>query len=159
MRKKDLIILVISLLICQMAGLVGSFFTAPSIPVWYASLKKPTFNPPNEVFSPVWITLFVLMGISLYLVWRKPIKEPQIKIALIIFFVQLALNTLWSILFFGLRLPFLVFVEIILLWIAIFLTIMKFFKVSKWAGILLFPYILWVSFAAVLNFFLWHLNR
>lgn len=159
MRKKDLIKLIVSLLVCQLAGLVGSFFTAPSIPVWYASLNKPSFTPPNEVFSPVWIALFVLMGISLYLIWRKPLKEPQVKIALLIFFVQLALNTLWSIIFFGLKSPFLAFIEIIILWMVIFLTIMKFFKVSKLAGILLIPYILWVSFAAVLNFFLWSLNR
>ncbi len=159
MRKKDVIKLAVSLLICQLAGLVGSFFTAPSIPVWYASLQKPSFNPPDEVFSPVWITLYVLMGISLYLIWRKPVKERGVKIALFYFFVQLALNTLWSILFFGLKSPFLAFIEIILLWITIFLTIMKSYKVTKWAGILLVPYILWVSFAVVLNFFLWNLNR
>lgn len=159
MRKKDVIKLVVSLLICQLAGLVGSFFTSPSIPVWYASLQKPSFNPPDEVFSPVWITLFVLMGISLFLVWRKPLKERGVKIALIYFFVQLALNTLWSILFFGLKSPFIALLEIILLWIAILLTIIKSYKVSKWAGILLIPYILWVSFASVLNFFLWSLNK
>jgi len=149
--------LVASLIICQLAGFVGSLFTAPAIPGWYASLEKPSFNPPNWLFSPVWIFLFVLMGITLYILWQNMAKR-EARIALIFFFVQLGLNVLWSVLFFGLNSPVLAFVEIILLWIFILLTMIKASRVSRAAVFLLLPYILWVSFAAVLNFFLWRLN-
>ncbi len=149
--------LIASLVICQLAGFVGSFFTTPAIPGWYASLEKPSFNPPNWLFSPVWIFLFVLMGITLYILWQKGEKRES-RIALIFFFIQLGLNILWSLLFFGLKSPMLAFVEIILLWIFILLTITKASKVSRATVFLLLPYILWVSFAAVLNFFLWRLN-
>ncbi len=157
--KKDIIKLIVSLLICQAAGFLGSLVTTPSIPVWYASLEKPSFSPPNWVFSPVWITLYALMGISLYLLWREDTKIPKVQIALFFFVVQLILNIGWSMVFFGLKLPLLAFIEILLLWIAILLTILRAVKVSKTAGLLLLPYILWVSFAAGLNFFLWYLNR
>ena len=156
--KRDIIKLIASLVICQLAGVVGSFFTTPAIPAWYASLEKPSFTPPNTVFSPVWITLFVLMGLSLYLMWREPLREPGIKIALFLFILQLILNVCWSIIFFGLKSPFMAFVEIIILWITILLTILASLRVSRIAAILLIPYILWVSFAAVLNFFIWNLN-
>ncbi|UCC40783.1 MAG: tryptophan-rich sensory protein [Candidatus Aminicenantes bacterium] len=158
MGKKDLLKLIISLIICQLAGVIGSLFTSPAIPTWYASLKKPSFNPPNWVFSPVWITLFVLMGISLFLLWRKTAEDKKVKTAVMFFAIQLVLNMCWSAIFFGLKAPFFAFIEIIFLWIAILLTILKSYKVSKAAGALLIPYILWVSFAAVLNFFLWNLN-
>ncbi len=149
--------LVASLIFCQLAGVIGSFFTVPAIPEWYASLEKPSFNPPNWIFSPVWIFLFVLMGITLYVLWQNLAKK-EARVAGILFMVQLALNILWSVIFFGLKSPALAFVEILLLWIFILLTMIKAFKVSKVAAYLLFPYILWVSFAAVLNFFLWRLN-
>jgi tryptophan-rich sensory protein len=158
MRKRNLLKLVASLVICQLAGIVGSFFTTPSIPTWYASLKKPSFNPPNWLFSPVWISLFVLMGISLYFLWIHSKEGRKAKIALYYFGLQLVLNMLWSVLFFGLKSPLLGLIEIIILWAAILMTILKSFQVSRTAGILLLPYILWVSFAAVLNFFLWNLN-
>jgi benzodiazapine receptor len=158
MRKKDSLKLLISLIICQLAGVIGSLFTSPAIPTWYASLKKPAFNPPNSVFSPVWITLFVLMGISLFLLWRKTLEYKKVRIAILFFAIQLVLNVCWSIIFFGLKSPFFAFIEIVILWIAILLTILKSYKVSKAAGALLIPYILWVSFAAVLNFFIWNLN-
>lgn len=158
MTKRSLIILVSSLIICQLAGILGSLFTTPYIPTWYASLTKPSFNPPNWLFSPVWITLFVLMGISLYFLWEKSLRERKVKIALIFFSIQLVLNILWSILFFGFKSPFSAFIEIVFLWVAILLTILLSLKVSKIAAALLVPYILWVSFAAVLNFFIWNLN-
>lgn len=148
--------LVISIFVCQLVGIIGSFFTASSVSSWYPTLVKPAFNPPNWVFSPVWITLFVLMGVSLYLVWEKGFREN--KTAITIFGVQLGLNVLWSILFFGLKSPLLAFIEIIFLWAAILLTILKFYKISKWSAYLLIPYILWVSFAAVLNFAIFYLN-
>jgi len=158
MRIVDILKLVGSILLCQLAGFLGSLFTTPAIPTWYQTLKKPFFTPPNWIFSPVWIGLFILMGISLFLVWRRS-DHPPFKPALIFFFVQLILNILWSVAFFALRSPFLGLIDIVLLWIAILLTILNFFKVSKWAGALLLPYLIWVSFAAVLNYFLWALNR
>ena len=150
--------LVVSVLVCQAAGVVGSLFTSPSIPTWYASLQKPNFNPPNWIFAPVWTILFLLMGISLYLVWSKGLRIKKVKTAVFIFAIQLILNMLWSFLFFGLQSPLYAFIEIVILWLAILLTITSFYKISKIAGYLLLPYILWVSFAAVLNFSILILN-
>ncbi len=158
MKKSDILKLIVSLIICQLAGFVGSLFTTPSIPIWYAALEKPSFTPPNWVFSPVWISLFVLMGISLFLVWQKSFHYPGVSGAMLWFGIQLFLNMLWSILFFGLKSPFFAFVGIIFLWVAIFLTLIKSFKVSRLASVLLVPYICWVSFAAILNFAIWNLN-
>jgi len=149
--------LIASLIICQLAGLIGSFFTTPAIPVWYASLEKPSFNPPNWLFAPVWIFLFVLMGITLYVLWQN-VEKKEARSALIFFIIQLGLNVLWSVLFFGLKSPMLAFIEIIVLWIFILLTMIKASRVARVTVFLLSPYILWVSFAAVLNFFLWRLN-
>ncbi len=150
--------LAISVVVCQLAGLAGYFFTASSVPSWYGSLAKPSFNPPYWVFSPVWITLYALMGISLYLVWQKGLMKKNVKAALIAFGIQLALNILWTVIFFGLRSPFYAFIEIIFLWAAILLTIINFYKVSKYSAYLLVPYILWVSFAIALNFVIIILN-
>jgi len=144
--------LILSIGLCLGAGVLGSFFTTSSIPTWYTSLNKPFFSPPNWVFGPVWTILYIMMGASLYLVWIKA-KVPAV------FWVQLVLNALWSIIFFGMRNPALAFVDIIALWIAIFLTIKYFYKINKLAGQLLLPYLLWVSFASVLNFFIWQLNH
>jgi tryptophan-rich sensory protein len=161
MEKSTLLViskLIASIVICQLAGVIGSLFTTPAIPTWYATLRKPSFNPPNWIFSPVWITLFVLMGIAAFLVWNKGLSDQKVKIALSIFAVQLILNVLWSVMFFGLRSPLAGLFDIVVLWMAILLTILYFFRVSSAAGILLIPYILWVSFAAVLNFSIWRLN-
>lgn len=155
---RGIIKLIISIVICQLAGFFGSLFTRPAIPTWYTTLSKPTFTPPNWVFSPVWITLFVLMGISAFLVWNKGLDYKGVKKALTIFIIQLILNTFWSLAFFGLKSPLFGFLVIIILWVAILFTISNFFKVTKTAGILLIPYILWVSFAAALNFSIWRLN-
>jgi tryptophan-rich sensory protein len=157
MKLNDILKLAVSIILCQLAGFLGSLFTTPAIPTWYQTLHKPFFTPPNWIFSPVWISLFLLIGISLFLVWRRQ-DHPQAKIALIFFFVQLILNTLWSAAFFGLRSPLLGLIDIVLLWVAILLTIQNFSKVSKMAGFLLLPYLLWVGFAALLNFSLWILN-
>ena len=157
MKIKDILKLVISIFLCQLAGFLGSLFTAPAIPTWYKTLDKPFFSPPNWIFSPVWISLFILMGISLFMVWRKQ-EQPRFKVALIFFFVQLIFNILWSAAFFGLRSPLLGLIDIVLLWVAILLTIQHFLRISRMAGLLLLPYILWVSFAVVLNFSLWILN-
>lgn len=152
------ILLIISIALCQLAGIIGSIFTSKSVKTWYITINKPAFNPPGWVFGPVWITLYALMGVSLYLIWKSPGGSEFKKTAFVIFFIQLILNALWSFLFFGLESPFLGFIEIIVLWFFIALTIFYFSKISKVAVYLLIPYIAWVSFAAVLNFFLWRLN-
>ena len=154
----EILKLIFSLAICQFAGFIGSLFTTPSIPTWYAALSKPSFNPPNSIFGPVWTTLFLLMGISAYLIWRKGVQNNNVRIALLIFILQLLLNVLWSYLFFGLHSPSSAFFEIIFLWLAILITFLSFMKISKSAGILLLPYLLWVSLATILNLFIWKLN-
>jgi len=141
---KNISKLFLSIGLCLGVGFLGSIFTTSSIPTWYATLSKPFFSPPNWVFAPVWTTLYILMGISLYLVWQKR-KIPSV------FWIQLILNFTWSIIFFGLKNPMLAFVNILALWIAIFLTIKSFSKINKLAGQLLYPYITWVSFATLLN--------
>ena len=150
--------LIVAILLCQFAGIVGSVFTASSVQTWYVTLQKPDFNPPSWLFGPVWITLYTLMGISAYLVWDKGWKKNQVKVALLVFAVQLIMNSFWSILFFGLQSPSYAFIQIIFLWLFIVLTILKFYKISKTAGLLLIPYLLWVSFAAILNYYIWQLN-
>jgi tryptophan-rich sensory protein len=150
--------LLIAILGCQIAGVVGSIFTAPSIPTWYATIEKPGFTPPNWVFAPAWTFLFVLMGVSAYLVWNKGLENRKVRISLLIFGIQLVLNVVWSFLFFRLQSPLYAFFEIIVLWLTIVLTILNFFKISRAAGWLLIPYITWVSFAAILNFSIVRLN-
>lgn len=144
--------------VCQLAGIVGAIFTAQSVRTWYTTLQKPAFSPPNWLFGPVWITLYTMMGIALYIVWQKSETVSIPRIAFIAFAVQLLLNALWSFLFFGLQSPLLGFVEISLLWVMIVVTMVLFWKVSVPAGLLLVPYLLWVSFATVLTFSIWRLN-
>lgn len=158
MEIKNISRLVVAIFVCQMAGVVGSVFTRPSISSWYATLRKPAFTPPNWLFAPVWTILFLLMGISAYLIWREGLANRQVRIALSIFGIQLVLNMLWSFLFFKLRSPSCAFMEIIILWSAILLTILFFFRISKIASFLLLPYVFWVSFAAILNFYIFRLN-
>lgn len=154
MKPKEIGKLLASLLICQLAGGIGSLFTASKIPTWYATLAKPSFNPPNWIFGPMWITLYVLMGISFYLVWSKKISKKEAWL----FGIQLSLNSLWPILFFGLESPMLGLACIILLLISIALTMIAFYKRSKASAYLLVPYILWVSFASSLNLMIMILN-
>lgn len=151
MKKEAFAALIIFILLCEIAGIIGSAFTQPAINSWYVSLQKPIFNPPNWIFAPVWTILYALMGISAFLVWRKGLKRKEVQTALIIFSIQLALNIAWSILFFGLHLPLYAFLEILLLWISISLTISRFYRISKPAALMMLPYLAWVSFAAVLN--------
>jgi translocator protein len=158
MVKINYLKLGISIIACQLAGFIGSFFTVSSVSTWYITLNKPFFNPPSWLFGPVWISLYFLMGISLYLIWAQGIENKRSRVALYVFFAQLILNSLWSILFFGIRSPFLAFIEIMILWMAIILTIKNFYGISKAASYLLLPYVLWVSFAAILNFFIVYLN-
>jgi tryptophan-rich sensory protein len=159
MTKRDILKLVVSIVICEGAGGIGAIFTTPAISTWYAGLQKPFFTPPNSVFAPVWLTLYLLMAIAAFLIWRKGLNTQSAKPALILFLVQLALNVLWSVVFFGLKSPLGGVILILLLWIAILLTIIRFFKISPPAGGLLIPYIVWVSIAANLNVWVWILNR
>jgi len=149
MRIKNIAKLIVSLVVCQLAGVVGSLFISPSIYTWYVYLERPSFTPPNWFFSPVWIILFVFMGISLYLLWKDSLQERSVRVALVWFGGHI---------FFGLKAPFLAFIEILLLWVAILITLVKALKVSKTASFLLIPYFSWVSFAVVLNFYIWALN-
>ena len=181
MKFNNLIKLFASIIICELAGVVGAVFTTPAINSWYITLNKPSFNPPNWIFGPVWTILFVLMGISLYLVWSKKLevknelnfkgKKPWNKLSqkflsgswqkaniILIFATQLILNIVWSFIFFGAHSPSVAFFEILMLWTAILFTIINFYRVSKTAAYLLIPYILWVSFASFLNYFIWVLN-
>lgn len=147
---KNLLKLAISIIIPLLVGIISSFFTMNSIPTWYASLAKPALNPPNWVFAPAWTTLYILMGISLYLIWKRGFND-KTKTAIYLFSAQLLLNFSWTFLFFGLKSILTAFVEIAVLWVMILITILKFYKISRQAAYLLIPYIFWVSFAAYLN--------
>lgn len=142
---------------CFGAALLGSMFTTPSVPTWYAGLVKPSWTPPNWVFGPVWSALYLMMAVAVWLVWRRG-GFATAAIPLTLFLVQLALNAAWSILFFGFRMPGLAFAEIVLLWFAILVTLIMFWRSNPIAGFLLLPYILWTSFAGALNLALWQLN-
>ncbi len=158
MKKINILKLVASLLLCQAAGIVGAFFTRSAIDTWYAGLNKPFFSPPNWLFAPAWLTLYLLMGVSLYLIWRQGLKIKENKKAFCLFLFHLLINALWSIIFFSLRNPFGALICIFLLWVLILVLIKKFFKIEKKSAYLLIPYWLWVSFATILNFAIWQLN-
>jgi len=158
MKLNNFFKLVIAIIVSQLAGVIGSVFTISSIPTWYATLQKPSFSPPNWIFGPAWTTLYFLMGVAAFLVWRHGFEKKEVRRALTIFGGQLVLNALWSIIFFGLHNPFWAFIEIIVLWLAILWTIFAFYKISRATAYLLLPYILWVSFAAYLNYSIWILN-
>ncbi len=170
-----------AVVVSELAGAIGSVFTVPSIPTWYAALNKSALNPPSWVFGPVWTALFFLMGISLYLVWSKDWKVShriweggkrawnryserlwtgswQKANVIAIFSIQLFLNTFWPVLFFGLKTPGFAFFELLALWFAIIYTIINFYRISKPAAYLLIPYLLWVSFAGYLNYAVWMMN-
>ena len=150
--------LISSVLIVFIIGSIGTLFTLSKIPTWYASLMKPGWAPPNWLFGPVWTTLYVLIGVSLYLVWREGINRRDVQLALIIFSVQLILNLSWSIVFFGFESISGGFILIILLWLSILFNIIFFYRVSKSAGLLLVPYLVWVTIASYLNYAVYILN-
>lgn len=155
--KKTLQI-ILAIIICEAAGIIGSIATTPAIPTWYAGLQKPSFNPPSWLFGPVWITLYALMGIALFLVWKKRKENKLAKPAIILFSAHLVLNAIWSILFFGLQNPFWALIDIAILWLIIIILIGLFWQIKKPAAYLLLPYLVWVSFATILNFAIWRLN-
>jgi translocator protein len=158
MKINNFFKLVIAIAVSELAGIIGSFFTVGSIDTWYATLVKPALNPPAWVFGPVWITLYALMGVAAWLVWISGSAPDEKKKALTVFALQLFLNALWSIIFFGFENPGLALAEIVLLWLAILWTMIVFYKISKPAAWLLVPYILWVSFAIYLNYSILVLN-
>lgn len=154
----SVIIFVAAVLLPELVGIISTPFTVSAIPQWYAFLEKPAFAPPNWVFAPVWVVLYALMGIASYLVLKKGLKKRIVRHALLTYGMQLSLNLLWSYFFFGLRSPLLALLDIIVLWFFIVLTIIQFHRISRPASYLLLPYLLWVSFAALLNFFIVVLN-
>ncbi|MGK7394179.1 MAG: TspO/MBR family protein [Candidatus Cyclobacteriaceae bacterium M3_2C_046] len=158
LKKINYTKLITAILLSQLAGLIGSVFTLSSVNSWYANLEKPAFTPPNWLFGPVWTLLYLLMGIAAYLVWQKKIIHVPVKKALILFLIQLFLNALWSFAFFGLKSPLAGLIVIALLLIFLILTILQFFMISKPAGWLLIPYLLWVSYASALNLSIYILN-
>ena len=159
MKLTIVIKFIVCLALTFSAALLGSLFTRTAVSDWYANLNKPIFTPPDWLFGPVWTALYLLMALSALFVWQKGLENPAVRIALALFLVQLILNALWTPLFFGLKIPLVAFIEILLLLAAIGLAITAFARVSIPAALLLLPYILWTSFAAVLNFFIWLLNR
>lgn len=156
---KKIIKITLGILVCSGVGYLSSIVTRSSLSTWYPFIAKPSFNPPNYVFPIVWPILYILMGIAVGMVWNHFLtKESLVKKALILFGIQLALNALWSILFFGMQNPRIAFFELILLLLFVLLTCRQFYKISPLASYLLIPYILWLSFAAVLNYSIWTLN-
>ena len=150
----DIIALAISIVLVAGAASFGALFSPGD---WYAGLVKPSFNPPNWIFGPVWTALYFMMAVAAWLVWRRRDTQP-VTLALAVYLAQLALNALWSWLFFGLHAMGAAFLDICLLWLLILATLVLFWRVHRWAGALLAPYLAWVGFAAVLNFALWQLN-
>lgn len=155
---RPILIYVISILVCLGAGWLGSLFTTPAIPIWYAALKKPFFTPPSWLFAPVWSFLYICMGVACAMIWQMNIAKKNVRDALEMFGVQLMFNIFWSIVFFGMHSIAGGLIVIILLWGTLLLTIRRFYQLSNPAGALLIPYILWVSFATVLNAAIWIIN-
>lgn len=157
MKRSDWIPLIGFIVLSQLAGVIGSFFTISSVSTWYNTLVRPPLNPPGWVFGPVWTTLYILMGLAAFLVWRRGAGTRKRR-ALIVFGLQLSLNALWSVVFFGMHWPLGALVVIVALWLSIVWTMMLFSKVSRRAVRLLWPYLAWVTFATYLNCAIWLLN-
>ncbi len=159
MRKKaiDWRKLLLAIFVCESAGIIGSIFTTSAISTWYSTLQKPSFSPPNWLFGPMWVILYALMGISLYLIWKS---KPSLQkgFAEKLFYTQLILNAAWSVIFFGIQSPVMAFLEIVVLWVLILITILNVGKLNKTAGFVLIPYLVWVFFAALLNISIVFLN-
>lgn len=146
------------IILCELAGIIGSVFTISAIPTWYETLVKPVFNPPNWIFGPVWTTLYALMGVSAYRIWRMGMKHKNVRDAIVLFLMHLVLNAIWSPIFFGARQIPLAFVTIAIMWLTLITLMFRFEKLDKVSAVLLAPYLAWVSFAMVLNYNLWILN-
>ena len=155
---KKVLKFIISIIICQSAGIFGSLFTFEAVPDWYITLEKPFFAPPNWIFGPVWIILYYLMGVSLYIVWKDELKSKTRNVFFVVFAIQLILNALWSLLFFGLKSPLLGLIDILILDVMLVVTIFYAKRVSKYAAMLLIPYMVWIIIASVLNYAIMVLN-
>ena len=155
MLRNQWLVLAGFILVCLVTGGLGGWVTAQSVTDWYPTLVKPSWNPPNWIFGPVWTALYLMMAVAAWLVWRS---DGNIRGAMILFFSQLALNFAWSFLFFGARSPWLGLMDIAMLWLALVITVIVFFQKSAAAGLLMLPYLAWVSFAAILNLAIWRLN-
>ncbi len=157
-RAPDVAKIIASLLAVFLAAAIGSIFTTSSIPTWYAGLQKPIFTPPDWLFAPAWTVLYILMAVAAFLVWRRGLRTLGVKGALLAYLVQLVLNILWSVIFFGLKSPLFGMVVILLLWFGIIVTTVRFFWISRAAAWLMVPYVLWVTFASALNIGVFILN-
>ena len=157
-KKGDIVKLVISILIPLIVGFTSALATLGSISTFFDVLNKPAWTPPAWAFGPIWTILYILMGIALFLVWRKGFERRDVKIAIGVFALQLILNFFWTIIFFGLRSLSGGLIEIVFLWIAILVNIILFYRISKAAGVLLIPYIVWVTIASYLNYTVFILN-
>lgn len=155
---KEILRLIVSIVIVFLAGTVGTLYTLKEITTWYVTLVKPSWTPPNWAFGPIWTTLYVLIGISLYLVWKQGLDRIEVRIALLVFVVQLILNVVWSLVFFGTHNIFGGLVLVILLWISILANIIVFYHISKPGGLILIPYLIWVTIASYLNYSVFVLN-
>ena len=158
MNKSQIFKLIASLTLPLGFGAIAGMFTAEAIPVWYSTLNKPSFNPPNWIFGPVWTTLYLLMGISLFLIWKRSVSKER-NLAIFVFFVQLALNFGWSFIFFYFNMIGFALIEIILLWVSIVIMLVLFYKIKPIAAYINIPYLLWVTFATILNACYYFLNR
>ncbi len=158
-RIREVPMLIGSILIPLLIGYLGAIVTIPQITTWYSTLSKPWWSPPNWLFGPVWTTLYLLMGVALFLVWREGWHRRDVRFAILIFGVQLVINLLWSVVFFSFHALFGSFIIVMLLWLAILANIIAFLIISKWAGFLLVPYIVWVSIASYLNYSVYLLNH
>ena len=150
--------IIIAIAVCHLAGIIGSLFTRPAISSWYVFIQKPFFSPPNWIFTPIWLLLYTLMGISLFLVWNEGFEKHDVKFAVYVFLGSLVLNSLWSIIFFGMKNILAAFFEICLLFFVLVFVFIRFYHIKKTAAYLLIPYILWVLFAGILNYSIFVLN-
>lgn len=148
---KDFPKLVASVITCELVGFLGTPFTISAIPTWYVTLNKPFFAPPNWIFGPVWTVLYCMMGVAFYLIWKLGWQKKKTRVAGRLFLAQLLLNFIWTPIFFGLRAPILALVVIVAMWMLIVMTMKRFYPLSRLAFYLLVPYLLWVSFATLLN--------
>ncbi len=158
MNKSTILKLIVSLILPLGIGAFAGIFTSDAIPGWYETLKQPSFNPPNWVFGPVWTALYFLMGFSLFLIWKQNVSKERNR-AILVFMIQLALNFCWSFLFFYYHLIGLALVEIVLLWLSITSMILLFYRIKPLAAYINIPYLLWVTFATILNAAYYFLNR
>ena len=155
---RSLVLLILCIALPLIAGFIGAIFTMPAIPGWYAGLQKPVFTPPSWVFGPAWTILYLLMGVSLWIVIREGLETSLRKVGVVLFFVQLAANVGWSVIFFGMHLLAAAFVEVLVLFCLIAATIGVFYRINRTAGLLLVPYLCWTAFASLLTGMIFVLN-